>query len=162
MCFHHSVQARQLRQFWVGGDVNHFNDLNLSGVLRIHKRLASLFDFFPVSPVRHAWSLIALIPLSLPPLGTKSPRWDRPSPLFPPFAFSFFFFNAHLRKSLSWAELWHRFPKKAPLSLRRPWHATEPRGSCLSPWGKAVPQGPLFLPHLSRNKFRDCEVLPAF
>lgn len=128
MCFYHRAQARQLRQFWVGGDVNHFSDLNLSGVLRIHKPLASLFDFLPVSPVRHAWSLIALIPLSLPPLGTKAPDETglHCCSLRSPFS------NAHLRKSLSWAELWHRFPKKEPLSLRRPWHATEPRGSCLS------------------------------
>lgn len=147
MCFYHSVLARQLRQFWVGGDVNHFNDLNLSGVLRIHKPLASLFDFLPVSPVRHAWSLIALIPLSLPPLGTKAPDETglHCCSLRLPF-------STRIPES-PWAEqnCGTGFQKKNHSAWGGPGMLPSP-GVPASPWGKAVPRGPLFLPHLSQYR----------
>lgn len=72
-------------------------------------------------------------------LGHKSPRWDRPLPLFPLLAF----FNAHSRKSLSWTEVWHRFTKKERCCYRRPWHASKPRGACLSLKEDSATGGPV-------------------
>lgn len=70
-------------------------------------------------------------------LGHKSPRWDRPSLLFLLLVLSMC-----LRKTSSWVEPWHRFPKKEPLCHRQPWHVTQPRVACLPPEGRQCHRGP--------------------
>lgn len=59
----------------------------IPGVLRTHEPFTSLPDSLPLSQVRRARSLIALIPWSLPPLGSKAPDETGLSPLLLPFFF---------------------------------------------------------------------------
>lgn len=66
------------------------------------------FDFLPVSQVRQAYSPITLVPLSLPPLGTKAPAETD----LQCCSLSLLFHSGN-RKSLSSTEPRHRFPKKA-------------------------------------------------